>query len=331
MTLEAGNGLELSIVSTLYQSGPYVREFCARATAAARSVVGDSFELILVNDGSPDDALAIALDLQKTHPHLTVIDLSRNFGQHKAIMTGLAHAEGRLVFVLDSDLEEEPEWLARFHAELLSAGADVVYGVQPRRKGTFGERATGDLFYRLFNWATNGTGPPNQTCARLMTRRYVSNLVRHQEREVFMQGLWSLTGFAQVPVAVVKGHKGTTSYTLAAKIAMFVNAITAFSNRPLVFVFYLGIAISTAAFAAAAYLIVRRLFFGTLLIGWPSLIVSVWLLGGLTILCLGILGMYLSKVFIEVKNRPYTVIRQIHARAHAPSVHPRSSEPVYRG
>lgn len=330
MTVDTLGGPELSIVSTLYRSAPYLREFCARAMAAARTLAGESFELILVNDGSPDDSLTIALDLQQAHPQLTIIDLSRNFGQHKAIMTGLAHANGRLVFVLDSDLEEEPEWLAHFHAELHDAGADVAYGVQVQRKGGLGERTAGDVFYRLFNWATAEMVPPNQTCARLMTRRYVESLIQHQEREVFLQGLWSITGFKQVPVAAIKGSKGKTSYSLAAKIAMFVNAITSFSNRPLVAVFYLGIAISVAAFTAAVYLIVRRLFFGTLLTGWPSLIVSVWFLGGLTILCLGILGVYLSKIFIEVKNRPYTVIRQIYSRADRPAVYLRSPRSVQR-
>jgi putative glycosyltransferase len=326
MTMDASNGPEISIVATLYRSMPYVRQFCERASSTAQSLVGDSFELILVNDGSPDDSLAVALEMQATYPQLTVIDLSRNFGQHKAIMTGLSHALGRLVFVLDSDLEEEPEWLALFRGELMRTGADVVYGVQQKRKGGLGERVSGALFYRLFNWATDGSVPPNQTCARLMSRRYVDNLIQHKEREVFLQGLWSITGFTQVGVAVVKGSKGETSYSFAAKTAMFVNAITAFSNRPLVGVFYLGVGISASAFVAAVYLVVRRLFFGVYLTGWPSLMVSIWLLGGLIIFCLGVLGIYLSKIFSEVKNRPYTVVRKIHASSHYPAARSGASE-----
>src|SRR5690349_13915685 len=117
---------ELSIVATLYRSEPFVDEFCRRAIAAAEKQ-GRSFEIILVNDGSPDRSLDKAIALSRVHPQIKVIDLSRNFGHHKAIMTGLANASGRLVFLLDSDLEESPEWLEAFVAEMEGKHADVVY------------------------------------------------------------------------------------------------------------------------------------------------------------------------------------------------------------
>jgi putative glycosyltransferase len=304
--------MELSIVTTLYRSAPYVAEFCRRVAEAAGAIT-DRYEVVLVNDGSPDDSLVAALQAFHADPRIRVIDLARNFGQHKAIMTGLAHTTGRLVFVLDSDLEEAPELLLDFHAEMRRTGADVVYGVQPRRKGSLWERASGSLFYRLFNWAAAETIPPNVLCARLMTRPYVAALLGHREREVFLQGLWVATGFTQVGVVANKRSKGTTSYTLAQKLAILVNAVTSFSNRPLVYVFYLGAIILALSIVAVVDLVVRRLFFGTLLTGWPSLMVSVWLLGGLTIFSIGIIGIYLAKVFTEVKQRPYTVVRQIYS------------------
>ena len=253
--------MELSIVSTLFRSAPHLSEFCRRAAAAAREI-SESYEIILVNDGSPDESLAIALQLFRENPRIRIIDLSRNFGQHKAIMTGLAHARGRLVFVLDSDLEEPPELLGRFHAEMGRSAADVVYGVQPSRKGGLLERLTGGLFYRLFNWAAAEAIPQNMLCARLMTQRYVSALLSHREREVFLQGLWMATGFTQVPVVTPKHSKGTTTYGFTQKIAILVNAVTSFSNRPLVFVFYAGCVISFVATVGAVDLIVRRLFSG---------------------------------------------------------------------
>ena len=106
--------MKLSVVTTLYDSAPYVEEFCDRAAAAARRLVGDSYEIILVNDGSPDNCLEVALTVAQKHREIVIIDLSRNFGHHKAIMTGLAHATGESIFLLDSDLEEQPEWLAGF-------------------------------------------------------------------------------------------------------------------------------------------------------------------------------------------------------------------------
>jgi putative glycosyltransferase len=303
--------MRLSIVSTLYQSAPYVAEFCLRASEAARQLTPD-FEIVLVNDGSPDAALEAALDARKQNPHVKIIDLARNFGHHKAMMTGLAHARGDLVFLIDSDLEEAPELLGAFKAEMDRTGADVVYGAQAKRRGGAFERITGAMYYSLFNAITSLPIPRNLLTVRLMTRRYVLALVAHQERELNIGALWTFTGFAQVAMAVDKAHKGSTSYDVRKRIAHLVNSVTSFSSAPLVFVFYLGVSISSLSGLFGGYLIIRRLFFGVLLEGWPSLIVSVWFLGGLTLLSLGVLGVYLAKVFTEVKQRPYTVIRDIH-------------------
>ena len=132
--------MKLSIVATLYHSGAYIDEFCKRATVAARQLAGDEYEIILVNDGSPDNSLDIAVQLTKKDKHIVVVDLSRNFGHYKAMMTGLAHAGGQEIFLIDSDLEEEPEWLALFAEKKARDKCDVVYGVQERRKGSFFER-----------------------------------------------------------------------------------------------------------------------------------------------------------------------------------------------
>ncbi len=302
--------MKLSVVATLYESAPTVREFVARAAAAAAALT-DDFEIVLVNDGSPDASLEEALAIFEREPRLRIVDLSRNFGHHLAMMTGLAHARGDLVFLLDSDLEEDPEILGGFHRELLGKDADVVFGVQARRKGGLVERWSGSLFYSVFNRISNVKVPSNVVTARLMTRRYVDALVQHRDREVFLLGLWTITGFRQVAVAVEKKDKGRTSYGLGRKTAVLVNSLTSFSNRPLVFIFWAGCLILGCATIAAVDLVVRRLFFGTLLQGWPSLIVSIWLLGGFTIFCLGVIGIYLAKVFTEVKERPYTVVRRI--------------------
>jgi len=304
--------MDLSIVTTLYRTAPYLEEFCARARKAAEEV-SDEFEIILVNDGSPDDALQIALELYRRDDRLTIIDLSRNFGHHKAIMTGLAHAHGELVFLIDSDLEEEPELLERFHEELKSKNADVVFGAQAKRKGKLFERVTGTLYFKLFNLLSTHPIPTNHIVARLMTKRYVAALLEHREREFVLSGLWVLTGFKQIAIAVAKHQRPThSSYSLSRKFASLVNAITSFSSKPLVFIFYLGSLILLVSGIAALYLVLRKLFFGALLMGWASVIVSIWLLGGITIFCLGVIGIYLSKIFIEVKQRPYTIIRDIY-------------------
>jgi putative glycosyltransferase len=305
--------MDLSVVTTMYDSAPYLEEFYRRIVASVKAMT-DDYEIIFVNDGSPDPSLNVALSLYERDERVRVIDLSRNFGHHKAMMTGLSHSLGQLVFLIDCDLEEEPEMLPRFHQEMTATHADVVYGVQETRSGGFFKRFTGHFFYTLFNILSSYPVPRNAITARLMSRRYVTNLVAHKDREVFLLGLWAITGFKQAPVAVQKHFKGDSTYTLRRRVSVFINSITSFSNRPLVFIFYLGCAISLLSGIAAFYLIARRLFFGVLLQGWPSLIVSIWLLGGLTIFCLGIIGIYLSRIFTETKQRPYTIIRQIYER-----------------
>jgi putative glycosyltransferase len=305
--------VRLSIVTTLYRSAAHLEEFHARASRAASELTSD-YEIVFVNDGSPDDSLAVVLKLLDRDERVRVIDLARNFGHHKAMMTGLAHARGDLVFLIDSDLEEDPELLASFADTMRTSKADVVYGVQRGRRGGFFERWSGKLFFAIFSLLSEYPIPENLVTVRLMTRRYVSALVAHGERETIISGLWASTGFQQVPIVVTKHSRSATTYSFRRKVSALVDSITSFSARPLELIFYLGLMIGGLASAAAAYLVVRRMFFGVLLPGWPSLIVSVWLLGGLILACLGIIGIYLSKIFIETKQRPYTIVREVYER-----------------
>lgn len=303
--------MDLSIVTTLYYSAPYVEEFYSRIKTEVEKITSD-YEIIFVNDGSPDDALDVAVSLYKKDNKVKVIDLSRNFGHHKAIMTGLAHANGALVFLIDCDLEEEPELLSKFYQGLNEKSVDVVYGVQKARKGKIFERFTGDIFYKLFNSISTYPLPKNPITARLMSKRYVASLIEHKDREIFLAGLWAITGYEQIPISVRKHKKSSTTYSIRKKIVVFVNSITSFSIKPLIYIFYLGFFVSFLAIIAIIYLFARKILFGSFLSGWISLIMSIWLFGGLTISSIGIVGIYLAKVFTEVKTRPYTVIKDIY-------------------
>jgi putative glycosyltransferase len=321
----------LSIVATLYRSAEHLGEFHARISRAVSQVTTD-YEIILVNDGSPDGSLDVARGLLALDDRIRILDLSRNFGHHKAMMTGLSHSRGDLVFLIDTDLEEDPELLPVFLERMRSAAADVVYGVQTNRKGGVLERTTGWMFFKVFNWLSDCPIPANVLTVRLMNRAYVTALVAHQERQTMIAGLWALTGFTQVSCNVTKHSRSATSYDLTHKIAILADSVTSFSNRPLVMIFYMGLAIIALASLAASYLVVRRVFFGVMLPGWASLIVSVWLLGGLTLFSLGVIGVYLSKIFIETKQRPYTTVRNIYERsvAHGASRDSRDSRSVLR-
>ena len=304
--------MKLSIVATLYQSAFYINEFHERASSSAKHIAGDDYEIVLVNDGSSDNSLDLAISLTKQDSRVVVVDLSRNFGHHKAIMTGLAHAKGELIFLIDSDLEEEPEWLLQFDEQMAKEKCDVVYGVQLIRKGRAFERISGAAFYKIFRMMTGINQPDNIVTARLMTKRYVQALLAHRERELNIGGLWIITGFKQATLLVRKHSTSTTSYTLSRKFGHLVNAVTSFSSAPLVFTFYSGLFTSISSLFYIAYLFLRFYLISSPPSGYTSLITSIWFFSGLIIFFLGIQGIYLSKIFSEVKQRPYTIIRQIY-------------------
>ena len=304
--------MKLSIVATLYQSARYISEFYGRVVEVAQSAAGSDYEIIFVNDGSPDDSLGQAIQLAMHDSHVIVVDLSRNFGHHKAMMTGLSQASGEMIFLIDSDLEEDPEWLIPFAQQMASQQCDVVYGVQQSRKGNWFERSSGDLFYRIFNALSGMNLPRQQVTARLMTRRYVDALLLHQEREIFIVGLWHLTGYDQRPHTVKKHGSSQTSYTLRKKFSLMINAVTAFSNAPLIWIFNVGLAISLLSACYVLYIILSWLFFTRPIMGWTSVMASIWLVGGMIICFMGIIGIYLSRMFVEIKQRPYTIIRKIY-------------------
>jgi len=304
--------MKLSIVATLYQSAPYITEFHQRASAAARQLVDEDYEIVLVNDGSPDNSLELAVGLTEKDPHVFVVDLSRNFGHHKAMMTGLAHAKGERVFLIDSDLEEEPEWLFTFTKKMDADSCDVVYGIQVERKGDYIEKVTGKIYYIIFRFLTGLAQPNNIVTARLMSKRYVDSLLLHQESEINIGGLWIITGFKQCQQFVKKHSSSPTTYSLSGKFSHLVNAITSFSSQPLIFTFYSGLLISISALAYIFYLVFSHVFIAKPPEGYTSIVASIWLFSGLIIFFIGVQGIYISKVFSEVKQRPYTIIRHIY-------------------
>ncbi len=306
--------MKLSIVATLYQSAAHLPEFHRRATAAAREVVGDDYEMVLVNDGSPDSSLADAVALTEHDPHVVVVDLSRNFGHHKAMMTGLSYAQGDRVFLIDSDLEEDPELLVSFADQMDRDGCDVVFGMQETRRGHPVQRLLGQSYYWLFRISAGFDLPRNVVTARLMVRRYVDALLLHQEREIVISGLWHLTGFDQRPQPVTKHNLSTTTYTAGRKVALLINMLTSFGSAPLQAIFSAGLVISTLSMLWTVYLVVSFFFTAVPETGWTSLMASIWLLGGLIIMFIGVIGIYLSKVFSEVKQRPYTIVREVHGQ-----------------
>jgi putative glycosyltransferase len=299
----------------LYRSAGTIDEFYRRAVAAAEPITHD-IELVMVNDGSPDDSLERALALHESDPRVVVVDLSRNFGHHKAMMTGLAHATGDLVFLIDSDLEEEPEVLAPFYGRLMQGDCDVVYGVQEERRGGFIERTSGAMFFSLIGALSDQRIPRNNVVARLMTRDYVRALVRHRDREFMMIHLMQLTGFRQVSLPIRKLAHSPSTYSFRMRTDMAIKFLTTTSTKLLYLILYAGLSISGLSTIVIIYFVGRYFTSGIGVDGFTSIIVSIWFLGGLTTLILGILSIYIANILVETKRRPYAVIRHVY-RAQA--------------
>ena len=302
--------MKLSIVAPLYQSASHINELWQRLSAVARQLVGADYEIVFVNDGSTDNSLDLAVRLTETDANVVVVDLSRNFGHHQAMMTGLAQCVGELVYIIDADLEEEPEWLTDFAALMQREHCDLVYGVQAQRKGRWFERWSGKLYYGLMR-LLGESRPENWVTSSLMTRRYVNALLRHEERALDMGGLFVITGFEQRGQLVTKRNYSPTTYTFGKKFDLALNSITSFTTRPLVAIFYAGAIITFISFAFIWYVIIGWLLYKPLS-GWTSVIASIWFLGGLIIFFIGALGIYLSKIFLETKRRPLTIIREVY-------------------
>jgi putative glycosyltransferase len=320
---DMGGEIEVSIVTSVYKSSRYIRDFYLHACRVA-DILKVPIEIIFVNDGSPDDSLELAVDIHHGDPRVKVIDLSRNFGHHRALMTGFSYASGKLIYVTDSDLEESMDFLVVCHDRMRQGDCDVVYGYQEHRKGRFFERLTGGFFWWLFNVLSSTKLPRNLVTARLMTRRYVLSLLQHRENDPFIAGLWMLTGYVQVGCPIVKTSIGTSSYSLRKRLSLTITSITSFSGRPLLLSAVVGIVICAVAFVLVAYLVARWLLFGNAVEGWTSVIISVWIIGGVNLFFIGLVGLYISKIFNEVKQRPKAIVRAVYGNVPAAAAH----EPV---
>ena len=303
----------ISIVATMYKSRGFLERFLSECLQALEKIKCTSFEIILVNDGSPDDSVTYAIERRRDIPQLVVIDLSRNFGHHYAMQAGLSNARGDYIFLIDCDLEVSPLTLPEFKEKLDLSGCDMVYGYQEVRKGGIFEKASGGFFYKTFNFLSDIKIPENIATERIMTRRYVQALLQLGDRNLFLGGMMSWTGFKQLGLPLKKTQrKGASSYTLLKRINLMVNAVSSFSSQPLVWLFNAGLIITFSSFSYVFYLIIRKIFFDDALVGFTSVMALTTLSLGIMTTGLGLIGIYLGKVYNQVQSRPTYIIKDIY-------------------
>ncbi len=308
---QPSSGGLVSLVVPVFNEIPVLDAFYDRATQALASLEGMTYEILFVDDGSQDGSFARLASFAGRNPRIRVLKLSRNFGHQIAISAGIDHARGDCVVIMDADLQDPPEVVATMIAQWRQ-GFDVVYGVRSDRAGeTPLKLATATMFYKLMGRLTSIHIPANVGDFRLMSRRVVDHLKQLREKDRFVRGLVSWVGFPQTGIVYKRDSRfaGETKYPLKKMLAFAFDGITSFSTLPLKLATWTGYA---AAILAVLYLLsvfVQKLL-GYTVDGWATIMVAMLFMGAVQLICLGILGEYLGRVFNEVKPRPMYIIEE---------------------
>ncbi len=303
----------LTVVVPVFNEAEVLEEFHRRLSVVMEEC-SIPFQVLYVDDGSDNDFLTLLLNLRDRDPRVSILELSRNFGKEVAVSAGLDHADGDAVIVIDVDLQDPPEVIPRF-IEQWKQGYDVVYGLRDERRGDSAlKRITASSFYRVIGALSDVEIPQNVGDFRLLSRRAVDALNAQPERHRYMKGLYTWIGFPQRAVHYDRepraAGKSKWSYWQLWNFAL--EGITSFSAAPLKIATYLGLATSSIAFLYGLFLLVRTLLFGNPVPGYPSLIIIVLFLGGVQLICLGIIGEYLARTYQESKGRSLYVLKGYH-------------------
>jgi polyisoprenyl-phosphate glycosyltransferase len=302
----------VSLVVPFHNESEAVGPFWKAVRSVIDQMPGIDFEIVCVDDGSRDDTLVRLLALSAQDTRINVIELSRNFGKEAALSAGLAFARGDAVIPLDADLQDPPELIPAMIGKWRE-GADVVLARRiDRSADTFLKRKTAQLFYRFHNMLSSVRIPENVGDFRLLDRVAVDALAQLPERQRFMKGLFAWIGFRTVTLDYARPPRmaGNTSFSGRKLWNLAVEGITSFSAVPLKFWTYIGILGAVATFLYATFIVLRTLMFGVDVPGYASLIVAILLVGSFQLISIGILGEYISRIYMESKNRPLYIVRR---------------------
>jgi glycosyltransferase involved in cell wall biosynthesis len=319
----------ISVVAPAYNEQEVLTEFYRRVSAVLAGL-GCEYEIVLVNDGSRDNTLTLMHGLRAQDPHVSVVDLSRNFGKEIALSAGLDHTKGEVVIVLDSDLQDPPELIPQM-LDVWRQGYDVVYGMRAVREGeTWFKKTTAKYFYRLIKQVSRVDIPKDTGDFRLMSRRAVQALSTLREEHRFMKGLFAWVGFPSQPIMYRRDPRaaGETKWNYWKLWNFALEGITSFTVAPLKVATYAGLAVATLSLLYAAFVIWKALMFSDPVRGYSSLMAVILFLGGVQLISVGLLGEYVGRIFNEVKRRPlYLVNRLLASELPGEPSHGRNSQP----
>lgn len=310
--------IRLATVSPCYNEEEVLRHSVERLTTLfermmVEGLISKDSMMVFVNDGSRDRTWQMIEELHRENKYVRGINLSRNVGHQNAIFAGMmtARAWADAVITIDADLQDDIECIPQMVRHFME-GNDIVYGVKVSRQADpFMKRMSAVAFYKLQN-SMGVESVYNHADFRLMSKRALDMLAEYKESNLYLRGLIPQIGLKSTTVddVISERYAGTSKYTLKKMLNLALNGITAFSVKPMYAITYLGIVFLIITFCIAIY-VVRAIILGTAVPGWSSMILSIWLVGGFVILCIGITGIYIGKIFNEVKHRPLYHIQEI--------------------
>lgn len=306
----------LSVVVPCYNEATVLPEWRRRVEAACRKVVGDDYELILVNDGSRDETWALVTAMSAESPNILGVNLSRNVGHQLALTAGLSLSSGQRVLIIDADLQDPPELLSEMMAAM-DGGADVVYGQRLERDGDgVFKRATAYVFYRLLSALSEVEIPKDTGDFRLMDRKVVDALKQMPEHQRFIRGMVAWLGFRQVPVRYRREPRfaGSTKYPFRKMARLAADAITGFSISPLRLSSVLALVCFLLTGVLSVYVLYAWFALSTVK-GWTSLLLLFLMFTGVQLLVLGVIGEYVGRTYVESKRRPLFIVSEIATQA----------------
>jgi len=299
-----------SIVIPVYKCSHSIVELSERLINTLSTITQD-FEIIFVNDNSPENDWQIISTLAQKEKRIKGINLSRNFGQHYAITAGLQHIQGVWVIVMDGDLQDRPEEIPSLFSKT-KEGYDIVYARRKIRQDSFLKKYSSKLFYKLFGYLTDSKQDPSIANFGIYNKKVTQSILSMKDHVRYFPTMVQWVGFSSTKINVKHNsrNEGESAYSWSALINLAVNNIIAFSDKPLRITIRVGFLMSFFSFLIGIYYLYKFISGDILVIGYTSLVISIWFLSGLIILILGIIGVYLGKTFDRVKDRPTFIISE---------------------
>lgn len=300
--------VELSVVVPVYRAEGCIEELIGR-TLATLSKIAETFELVLVEDDGGDRSWELIAAMAGRDPRVRGVKFCRNFGQQFALSAGLEFARGRWVVIMDCDLQDGPEEIEQLY-EKAREGYDVVLVRRVARESSFLDRVSSKWFYRVFDYLVGARTDHAVGAFRILSRKVVDTFRSMPERHRFFGGMiqWMGHRTAYLDIPHAPRHSGKSSYTFLKRLNLGVDAVISFSNKPLALSIRLGLVIFVLSLAAAGLFVFRKLVYGIAVDGYTSIIVALFFLGGIIIMNLGIVGVYIGRIYDQVKHRPLYIV-----------------------